>query len=449
MAAFSQESSPIEKYCVSYSTFLSDSTAGGIWSSSSSGSLVANPSTGYITAVAPGLVTVTYSVTGCAAVSHNVIVDPIPIHITGPSKFCDSIHVTFYDTTAGGVWSSSNSIVARIDSASGLATGVSLGTTTISYTLPTGCYIVLPVTVNPLAPPIAGSDTICANGSTWLTDIVGGGYWVSSNDSVATIDSTNGLMTGIIPGITYIVYTLPTGCTASLLVTAIPRVPPISSFNHVCTGSTIDLTDVLPGGTWTSANNYIASVDAAGVLSGHFPDTVNITYTINAFKGCYTTKTIKVDSLPVPIISRNIGTHSVFTSNLYTSYQWYNDRNGLLPGATTFSYILPHANDSVYVTVIDTNGCKGSSAWFFYDFTGVKNVNNADIKIFPNPASTALYIESTVEVRAVISTIDGRMLMQQANAKEMDINTLAPGVYLLALYDTDDQVIMVRKIVKE
>lgn len=436
--------------CVGFSGFLSDSVAGGLWHSAASGSLVVLPS-GYMTAVAGGIVTVSYTIPGCATVTQNVTVNVIPAPITGTSGLCDSIHANLYDTTSGGVWSSANTVTARIDSATGVVTGVSLGTTVISYTLPTGCYVIYPVTVSPLAPPIAGSDTICANGFTWLTDIVGGGTWVSSNPAVAAIDSVNGLMTGIVPGITYIVYTLPTGCSASLLVNAIPPVPPILSANHVCTGSTITLTDAEPGGTWSTSNIYDASIGTSGILTGHFPDTakVTITYTISAFKGCYVTKAIQVDSLPVPTITRNISTHSVFTSNLYTSYQWYNDRQGLILGATTFSLVLPHYNDSVYVTVTDTNGCTGSSHWFFYDFTGITNVNAASIKVFPNPASSMLYIESPVDVHAVISTIDGKMIMQQANAKELDITSFTSGIYLLSLYDANGQLIKIEKMIKE
>jgi len=43
------------------------------------------------------------------------------------------------DSTPGGSWSSSNTAVATID-ATGLVYGVTMGTTTITYILPTGCY---------------------------------------------------------------------------------------------------------------------------------------------------------------------------------------------------------------------------------------------------------------------------------------------------------------------
>ena len=436
--------------CVGYSTILSDSVGGGTWSSSAPGSIIADPSTGNMLAIATGAVTIFYTITGCNPVSHNITVNAIPATITGADHLCDSVSTNLYDLITGGVWSSANTTVARIDSTTGLATGVSLGTTNISYTFSTGCYVVLPVTVNPLAPPIAGTDTICSTGSTWLTDIVGGGTWMSSNAAVATIDTFTGLLTGIVPGITYIVYTLPTGCTASLLETAIPPVTPISSPSHVCTGSVINMTDAEPGGTWISSNNYVASVGGtSGVLSGGFPDTVNITYTISAFRGCYTSKTIIVNPLPTPVITYNYPTHSVSTYSYYTGYQWYTSTTGLIPGATGPTLVLPHAGDSVYVDVTDTNGCSSRASWYVYNYSGVSNIAATTARMYPNPATSTLFIDASVNVRAVISGIDGKKVMEQANAKEVNISALAAGMYLVALYDDEGQIVMMQKLVKE
>ena len=436
--------------CVTFSTTLTDSVSGGVWSSSAPGSAIANPSTGNILAINPGVVTIAYSITGCPAATHNVTVNAIPAPISGTSSLCDSVHASLYDLTLGGVWSSNNVITARVDSNTGIATGVSLGTTIISYTLSTGCYALLPVTVNPLAPPISGTDTICSTGTVWLTDIVGGGTWTSSNPAVGTITSTTGLLTGIVPGITYIVYTLPTGCTASLLETAIPPIPPISAPAEVCTGSIANMSNPQAGGIWSSANSYIASVvDTSGVATGHFPGTTTISYTKSAFKGCYSTVSILVDSLPNPVITYNFASHSVSTYNFYTAYQWSDSHTGAIPGAYTNTLVMPYANDSVFVTVTDTNGCVNRASWFFYDFTGVKNVSNANVHIYPNPATSVVYIDAAINLRAVITGIDGKTVLTQANVKEMNISALATGMYIMTLYDDEGTVVATQKMVKQ
>jgi hypothetical protein len=438
--------------CIGYTITLIDSVAGGAWSSSAPGSASVPPSVGIVTGAATGSVTITYQVTGCPFVTHNVTVNPNPVPITGATGLCDGQPINVFDLTPGGTWSSGDPSVAVISpgvpTGEGVATGVSLGVTDISYTLPTGCFAVWAVTVNPAAPPISGTDTICATGSAWLTDIVGGGTWSSSNIAVATITLDSGYLTGVVPGVTYVVYTLPTGCSTSLLITAKPPVLPILGPSAVCSGSTINLTDLQSGGTWSTSNIYVATVDT-GTVAGLYHDTVVVTYTTNAFQGCYAKTTITVNPLPVPVISYNYGTHSVFVVGLYSTYQWYNDRTGLIPGATAFSYALPHYNDSVSVTVTDGNGCTGSASWFYYDYTGVKNVNAPDVRIYPNPATTTLFIESAVTVRAVVSGIDGRMVMEQADAKQLDITTLASGVYVVNLYDDNGQAVLTGKLVKE
>ena len=440
--------------CVNDTILLIDPVSGGTWSSSASGSAsVLSPTAGYVKGEAAGSVTITYKVTGCPIVTQNVTVNPDPSPITGATTFCDGLTSSVFELTPGGNWSSQDPTIALAGTlavGTGTVTGVSLGVTNISYTLLTGCYALWTVTVNPAAPPISGTDTICATGSAWLTDIVGGGHWTSSNPAVATIMLDTGYLTGIVTGITYVVYTLPTGCSTSLLITAKPPVSPISGPSQVCTGSEIHLTDPDPrsGGTWSTSNMYVATIDT-GLLAGLYPDTVVITYTISAFEGCYANKTITVNPLPAPVITYNYATHSVTTLGIYSTYQWYNDRTGLIAGAITPNYVLPHGNDSVSVTVTDANGCSGSATWFYYDYTGVKNVNASGARIFPNPATNTLFIESAVSVRAVISAVDGKTVIDQQDAKQMDISRLASGVYVVTLYDADGQAVLTGKLVKE
>ncbi len=445
--------------CVSSTILLTDLVGGGTWSSSAPGSAsvpIGGPGT--VSGVMPGSVTITYTIPGCPSpVTYNVTVNPNPVPITGTTSLCDGIASNVYDLTYGGTWTTGDPSIALATPTpggavgTGTVTGVSLGTTNISYTLPTGCFVIWAVTVNPAAPPISGTDTICANGSAWLTDIVGGGTWTSSNPAVATITNTTGYLTGLATGITYIVYTLPsTGCSRSLLITAKPPVTPIAGPTHICSGSVVHLTDTdpRPGGTWSSSNNYVATIDT-GTLTTFFPDTVVISYTISAFEGCIATTTITVDPLPTPTITYNFATHSVSTAFTYSSYQWYNDQTGLIGGATGATYVLPHADDSVSVTVTDANGCVGSATWFYYNYTGVNNVNTASAKIFPNPATSTLFIESAVTVRAVVNAVDGKVVMEQADAKQLNIAGLASGTYIVTLYDNEGQAVLTGKLVKE
>jgi Secretion system C-terminal sorting domain len=79
--------------------------------------------------------------------SVTVSINPTPV-ITGPSMVLQHNVITLAATPTGGTWASQNPlIVATVGTASGVVSGVSMGATKISYTLPTGCFDTHYVTV--------------------------------------------------------------------------------------------------------------------------------------------------------------------------------------------------------------------------------------------------------------------------------------------------------------
>jgi uncharacterized protein YjdB len=133
--------------CVGSTITLTGSPSGGTWASSSSSVAVVGSSSGVVTGIAAGVVVITYAGGGAIA-THPVTVTPLPAPITGPSSVPVSGYITLTDATPGGTWSSSNPSVATIGPSTGVVTGVSLGTTTISYCLPSGCCVTRTITVS-------------------------------------------------------------------------------------------------------------------------------------------------------------------------------------------------------------------------------------------------------------------------------------------------------------
>ena len=81
---------------------------------------------------------------------------------------------------------------------------------------------------------------------------------------------------------------------------------------------------------------------------------------------------------------------------------------------------------------------------------GVGNVaNNTAVNIYPNPTNGMLYIDAPVKVRAVISSIEGKKEIDVTDAKQVNLSALANGMYFVTLYDDNDNVIAVRKVVKQ
>lgn len=130
--------------CAGATTTLANTTAGGTWSSSTTGTATVDGS-GVVTGVAAGTTTISYTAGGCSATAA-VTVNALPAAITGSTSVCIGNTTLMSNTTAGGTWSSSTTGTATID-ASGLVTGVSAGSATVTYTLATGCYTIANVTV--------------------------------------------------------------------------------------------------------------------------------------------------------------------------------------------------------------------------------------------------------------------------------------------------------------
>ena len=164
-------------------------------------------------------------------------VNAIPSAISGAGTVCAASNITLTDA-GGGNWTSNNISVATIGFTSGVVTGVTGGSATITYNL-LGCTTTATVSVNADA-AIVGSSGTCAGTSTTLTNASGTGTWTSSNTSVATVNAGTGVVTGVSIGSANISFTLTsTGCTTTtpMTITAAPPVYIVTGGGSGCAGS--------------------------------------------------------------------------------------------------------------------------------------------------------------------------------------------------------------------
>ncbi len=184
--------------CQGSTTTLSDSTAGGTWSSGNTA--VATVAGGVVSGAGLGTASISYSYNSGACVTTTTVnvVPPVGT-ISGISHVCAGSATTLTDATTGGTWSSSNTTKATVGS-TGIVTGVAAGTATITYSTGGTCFATLLVTVNSIPTAISGPLSVCTGVTTTLSDGAGGGTWSSSNTAIASIgSSTSGIVTGIAP----------------------------------------------------------------------------------------------------------------------------------------------------------------------------------------------------------------------------------------------------------
>src|SRR5579871_2236757 len=256
--------------------------------------------TGLVTGVAAGTSVITYTNNnGCKATA-TVTVTAAPT-VTGTLTVCvgNTTQLTGNGTPAAvNPWVSATPGVATVSN-TGLVTGISQGTSLITYTNSNGCSKSVTVTVNP-TPTITGTLTVCVGSTTQLT---GSGTpaavnpWVSGTTAVATVSNT-GLVTAVAPGTSVITFTNNSGCKTTATVTVNAK-PTITGTLTVCVGSTTQLTGsgvAAAINPWVSGNTGVATVSNTGLVTGVAGGTSVITYTNN--NGCTVNATVTVNALP-------------------------------------------------------------------------------------------------------------------------------------------------------
>ncbi|MBL7690276.1 MAG: Ig-like domain-containing protein, partial [Flavipsychrobacter sp.] len=282
--------------CVGSSATYTNATGGGTWSTSNSAIANIGSASGIAAAGTAGVTTVSYTLsTGCRAVKV-ITVNTLPAAITGTTNFCVGGVGVLASSTGGGVWTSDN--VAASVAGSGTVTATGSGSSVISYTLATGCARTATVNVSPALAANTGNDVICVGGTTTLANVTPGGTWTSSVTAKATVGGTTGIVTGVSTGTSNITYKASgVGCTAITQVTVNAALAAITGTTNVCVGDVTSLAHAVPGGTWSSSNTGLATVDnMTGAVTGVAAGIPTITYT--ALPGCFKTAAVTVKALP-------------------------------------------------------------------------------------------------------------------------------------------------------
>jgi hypothetical protein len=409
---------------------------------------------------------------GCTATSTpaiSVTVLPAPsttVSIGGPLTFCSGGSVTLTADTGATLtyqWQNSGVDIA--------------GATNITYSATTsGNYQVVVtngatcsaasavIVVNALALPsatisAAGPTTFCAGSGVVLNTPVAAGntyQWYRNGTAVAGATGPGYYFTN--SGNYTVRVTNTSGCTNTTatpeVVTEVttPIVVPLSPLSFCWGGSSLlgmsVATSTGVSYQWMRSGIALSGATAATYnanTSGNYSCVVNI-----ASGSCTlgsTTVSVVEFPLPNPVITWNGTTLS--TGNFYTSYQWYRNLSPVAAGTTWF--ITPTDTGDYTVRVTDTNGCQSVATAFILSSlhtTGVQQLNSGAISIYPNPARDLVMISGGHQLKAIINSVDGRRLMEQEDAQQIDISQLANGTYMIMLYDKTGQLVKAASIVK-
>jgi uncharacterized protein YjdB len=276
--------------------------------------------------------------------------------ISGPTSVCVDQTINLTETTTAGVWSSSDNTIAWVSSG-GVVHGVSAGTVTITFSV-SACgsdYTTYTITVNPLPTPaaITGVTELCVGTTGVLTASEPDGTWESTNDVLATIDPTSGLVSALTGGVVTFNYIVSNSCgnattPHTVVISTMPSVT-ITGPSTVCAGSGyISLLHTGGGILNISDPSLIGISFSTGGLFvyGISPGTTTISYTSTNICGT-ATASHDVTVLPAAIAvitpsatSFCTGSSVILTATTGTgyTYQWY--RGGIaISGAIASTYI--------------------------------------------------------------------------------------------------------------
>ncbi|MBS7788265.1 T9SS type A sorting domain-containing protein [Flavobacterium sp. CYK-55] len=396
--------------------------------------------------------------------------------LSGVQNICVGNSTSFTSTVAGGTWSSSNTNVATVNPTTGVVTGVTAGTATMTYTVlgTGGCPNVsslrtVSVSADAVAANLQGFQGICVGTHTVYVADQPGGTWTSSNMLIATVDST-GFVLGISPGVATIYYTLPGsgGCSnvtssRSVVVSAAPSLvltsQPATSSQTVCINSPIAtisygtngfIQDVfsqgLPegivgvyssgnytiSGTPTSAGVYPYTVIAVGPCGdASYSGTVSVLSTSTTLfcdSNNLPPNSVGFDWAPVVgatdyNVSYSINGGPTQTANsIVSNYQV----SGVLPGQSVLFTVVSASGANCFVPVSTTCTLLANS-----DF-------DADaISVYPNPVQDILYIKDlkfTSDI-SLFNTFGQEVysLKEVSNNCNIPMSVLADGFYLVKI----------------
>ncbi len=454
--------------CISDTTTLSDTTAGGTWSTSNTSIGTIDASTGRITGISTGFLVVTYtSAGGCMTYINPYTVSSAMPAITGTATVCKGLTTTLSNAVSGGTWTTTSGAIATILS-NGTLTGVAAGSTNVTYTV-IGCQTnrpILTVTVLPVPATITGVpyvNKVCQGSSTVLTETVTGGTWTSSDVTLAYISGTTlttATIAGASVGVPYITYTLPNGCFVSTVMSVgFPASPIVGS--NVCSANSATFTDPTPGGSWSLTNGN-AIIDATlGIINPSVTgavDTalyttpgctaVSYVFTINpspaaitgTFSVCKTsTTTLSDTSSGGTWTSSDVTIATIGTSGIVT---------GVNGGYVNISYTV-------------ANGCMSVVSAFYVDPCGHKSnpapvATEQSYSLFPNPTNgninitQAIPVDGTMEV-TVLNAMGAKVYSGPVSFTDglgsLTLST-ASGMYLVMLQD-NQRLVQTFKVVIE
>ncbi len=327
-----------------------------------------------------------------------VTVNAVPGPISGTTTICSGTTTTFTNSLPGGAWSSSAAGVASVGASTGVVSGNSGGSATITYNV-SGCIATRGITVNasPAAFTVTGGGAYCPGGSNIPVGLSGSSAGVdyqlyNGATSVGSAVTGTGAALSFGTFSTAATYTVmatnaTSGCTAPMtgsatVTVATPVVPSVSILSGatgaVCEGTITTFTaNAVNGGTtpayiWTVNGTTVGGSGTYSYMPAN-GDIIRVLLTAGGIcaspdtASAATTAVIIANQLPAVTVAVTPGTHVCLGSIVSFSatpsfggsaptYKW--NKNGInVATGPAYSY-APLNGDIIYCQLKSTYPCR-------------------------------------------------------------------------------------------
>lgn len=268
---------------------------------------------------------------------------------------------------------------------------------------------------------VAGCDSIIVTDLTVLPSY-------NLNESVAICD-----------GDTYIFPDGSTGTTAQIYASVLTSADGCDSI--------INTTLVINTGSTQNINASICDGEIYTFPDGSTGSTAQIqTSVLSDMNGCDSTIVTTLTETTIDV-TVNLLTPGLEANQTGATYQWIDCDNGNAPiTGETNQVFTPTLNVGNYAVIISQGGCQDTSACYLIDQTGLSELTNFNVNIYPNPSSDLVNITWDGEVSKIeLTDARGRIITvidtQGKKAVALDISLYAEGVYFVHLFTEQGRII--------
>lgn len=134
-------------------------------------------------------------------------------------------------------------------------------------------------------------------------------------------------------------------------------------------------------------------------------------------------------------------TYSIVSGNVDNAFSINNYEEIIVENSSVLKFTT---NPEFNLTIKVDDGELNSSSTVkivLNQITGIDKYSINDVKIYPNPASTTLYLESssnsTIDYLVEIMNVNGEIVIKKNIRTELDISQLSEGVYILRIINAD------------